>query len=92
MAVAFMIDFSTMAPEQADTVIRILDLKNKPAPGQIFHIDGPWEGGVRVVDVWESMELFEQFAQERLIPAFQQAGVQGTPPTPQPWPVRNMLK
>jgi hypothetical protein len=32
-------------------------------------------GGLRVVDVWESQEQFDQFANERLMPGLAQAGL-----------------
>lgn len=92
MAIAFMLDFPTMTPEQADTLVQSLDLGGKPAAGQIFHVDGPWQGGVRIVDVWESQEAYETFIRERLGPAFAKIGLDAPPPQPQTWPARNILK
>lgn len=92
MAIAFMLDFPTMTPEQADAIIQALELNGRPPVGQIFHVDGPWQGGVRIVDVWESMDAYETFVRERLGPAFARAGIQGAPPEPQTWTVRNVLK
>jgi hypothetical protein len=92
MAVWFSLDIP-MAPEQGDAGLRELGLTDRPAPGQIFHVEGPSDGGIRVVDVWESEEVFGQFFQERLKPAFERVGVQ-VPEDMQPQfvPVRNMLK
>jgi hypothetical protein len=44
-----------------------------PEGGQV-HIAGPTEGGWRVITVWDSEEQFEQFRNERLIPALREAG------------------
>jgi hypothetical protein len=92
MAVWFSLELP-MTEQQADAVLRELDLTDKPAPGQIFHVEGMAGGTIRVVDVWESEEAFGQFMQERLGPAFQRAGVQ-VPEGMQPQflQARNMLK
>ena len=50
-------------------------------------------GGMRVVDVWESPEAFQPFAQERLAAAFQEAGAAFSADM-QPtavWPVSGMM-
>jgi hypothetical protein len=92
MAVWFSLELP-MTEQQADAILRELGLTDKPAPGQIFHVEGMTGGTIRVVDVWESEEAFGQFMQERLGPAFQRAGVQ-VPEGMQPQflQARNMLK
>ena len=93
MAVAFLIEIPGFTPEQAAAVLQALDLENNPAAGQIFHLEGPMDGGMRVVDVWESPEAFQAFAQERLAAAFQEAGA-AFPADMQPtavWPVSGMM-
>ena len=47
-----------------------------PPPGSIFQVAGPHEGGWRVISLWESREAQERFRDERLIPAFQEVGVE----------------
>jgi hypothetical protein len=39
-----------------------------------LHIAGPLHGGWRVITVWESDDRFQQFRNEKLIPALQEAG------------------
>jgi hypothetical protein len=46
------------------------------------HIAGPIEGGWRVITVWESEDQFNQFRNDKLIPALQEAGA-GDSVTPQ---------
>jgi hypothetical protein len=46
-----------------------------PPAGAIFQVAGPFEGGWRVISVWESREAQERFRDERLIPAWQEVGV-----------------
>jgi hypothetical protein len=49
-----------------------------PVEGLLAHIPGPGERGFRVVDVWESQEALDSFA-EKLMPILQDIGVQGRP-------------
>jgi hypothetical protein len=39
-----------------------------------LHIAGPIENGWRVITVWDSDEQFQQFRNEKLIPAMREAG------------------
>lgn len=56
--------------------------------GQLAHIASPMDGGWRVVDVWESEEAFNKFAEERLGPAMAAAGGPSGGPPPKFFPVR----
>jgi hypothetical protein len=38
------------------------------------HIAGPMENGWRVITVWDSDDQFQQFRDEKLIPAIREAG------------------
>jgi hypothetical protein len=41
-----------------------------------IHIAGPVENGWRVITVWDSDEQFQQFRDEKLIPAIREAGAE----------------
>lgn len=43
------------------------------APGLVAHVAGPIDGGFRIVDVWQSKEDFQQFAEQHLEPAVRRA-------------------
>ena len=91
MAVTLIIELDGVTAEQYDAVMQNLGLADGSQSwpeGAIAHYAGPAEGGWCVVDVWESREHFDRFAEERLGPATSQAGV----PVPQPRevPVHNM--
>lgn len=93
MAVAFLIEIPDFTPEQSAAVMRELGLDKNPAAGHVFHLEGPMDGGMRIVDVWETPEAFQTFAQERLAAAFQKAGAT-FPADMQPkavWPVTGIL-
>jgi hypothetical protein len=42
-----------------------------------LHIAGPIENGWRVITVWESEDRFQQFREEKLIPAMREAAEEG---------------
>ena len=48
------------------------------------------DGGFRVVDVWETLEAYEQFAQEKIGPLSAEVGL--TPPSVQEYEVHNTLE
>lgn len=54
----------------------------EPRPlGLLVHVAGPTDEGVRIIDVWESEEAWEQFRAERLAPAI---AALGGPARPEP--------
>ncbi len=67
--------------EQYDQVIQKMGLAPKglgPA-GLLSHFATMADGMLRVVDVWESREQFEQFAQEQIGPFTAEVGIPGPP-------------
>ncbi len=83
MAVAVILDFPGATLEQYDQVVELMGFtKGGPgAPGGLFHWVTKTDDGIRVVDVWESRETFERFAQEKIGPLTQQVGVTDPPRT-----------
>ena len=49
-----------------------------------LHIAGPVEQGWRVITVWDSREAFDQFREEKLLPAIREVAEGGPPPVLQP--------
>ena len=58
-----------------------------------LHIAGPVEQGWRVITVWESREAFDQFREEKLLPAIRElAGGEGPPQVePEVNPVHKLI-
>ena len=81
MAVAVQMDFEGATLEQYDQICGKMGLAPKgPGPkGAISHFATMTESGLRVVDVWESQEQFEQFAQENIGPYSQEVGLPNPP-------------
>jgi hypothetical protein len=71
-------------PEQYDQVNAKLDGKNNPPKGGIVHTAADLGGGkMKVVDVWESIDAYQKFVQERLIPAIAEVAPDA-PQAPEP--------
>jgi hypothetical protein len=81
MAVAVELNFPGATLEQYDQVIKKMGLRQGgPMPdGGISHWVTKTDDGFRVVDVWESKEQFERFAQEQIGPLSREAGIEQQP-------------
>lgn len=90
MAIAILLEWPGVTQQQYDAVVEDMHLGGKPYKGGIFHVAGPTDsGGWRIVDVWESQEAFDAFAQALLMPITQKHNV--PPPNVSVWPVHNTL-
>ena len=91
MAIAVVVDNPDGSQESYEKVRAQLGLET-PAGG-IFHAAGPSpDGGWRVMEVWESQEDAMRFREERLMPAFDAAGVPRPAGPPQIWQLHNYIK
>ncbi len=81
MPVAVVLDFKGATLEQYDQVIEKMGFEpgGTGAPGGLFHWVAGTDDGIRVTDVWETAELFQQFADERIGPITQQVGIPSPP-------------
>ena len=81
MAIAAVMDFKDATLEQYDEVIAKMGFEpgGAGAPGGLFHWVAATGDGIRVTDVWETAEQFEQFAEQQIGPLTQEVGVPGPP-------------
>jgi hypothetical protein len=68
MAIALILDFPGGTKKQYDEVVAKMELDGRLAPGGLFHAAGSYEGGWRVVDVWEDRETYERFRDAQIVP------------------------
>jgi hypothetical protein len=67
--------------------------EGKLPDGCQLHIAGPIDNGWRVITVWDSDDQFQQFREEKLIPALREAGGEGRiAPKINSNPVHKLLK
>jgi len=79
--VAVQLGFRNVTIGQYDQINeRLGSLPGGPAwHEELFHWVTATDDGFRVVDVWETREAFEQFAQEKLRPVYEDVGVASEP-------------
>jgi hypothetical protein len=77
MAVAVQMEFDGGTLDQYDEVCKRMGLTPKgPGPaGSISHFATMTDSGLRIVDVWETKEQFEKFAQEQIGPFSHEVGI-----------------
>lgn len=92
MAVAIEMNFSGATMDQYDQIRQKMGLTPNGAtpPGALFHWVAPSDDGMRVVDVWESREAYDQFAQEQIGPYSAEVGIT-EPPEARFYEVHNYL-
>jgi len=90
MAVVMVQDASAASLAQYDQVVKELEAAGQGNPlGRLSHVCARKEGGYLVVDVWESQEAFDRFAQT-LVPLLERAG--GAMGQPNFYPLHNAIK
>ena len=83
--------------EMYERVQEKVGVQADPPAGLIVHTIGEANGGLQIVDVWESEEAAQKFGEERLRPAVMEVaaahGVDASSPPPTTsYEARNMIK
>jgi hypothetical protein len=79
MAVVMIMEWDGVSLEQYEQARGVVRWETDVPPGGLFHVASHDGQKLRVTDVWESAEQFQQFAEQRLMPGVQQVGIQGEP-------------
>ena len=89
-AIVAIFDASDQSIASYHQLVKAVESAGAGAPqGRLYHVAYAKNGGYGVVDIWESAESLQKFA-ETLTPTIQQLG--GTPVEPQIYPVVNVIK
>jgi len=76
MAICTIIDNPGQTREHTDAVMKALRATGPlPPTGATYVLGGPFDGGWRVVSVWDSEDSMERFFSTRLPAAFREAGI-----------------
>ena len=75
MAVGVIFDGTGVDQAQYEQVRQQVTPDNRPAPGMLYHAAGATENGFCVIEVWESQEAAQQFFEQQLGQALQQANI-----------------
>lgn len=93
MATAFLVEIPGVTEEEYETVTRKVNESGSPA-GCIFHGGGPFEGGIRLLEVWDSPEAAQAFYSSELLRDATAAAGGGAgreqPRVVMTWPVRGI--
>jgi hypothetical protein len=68
MTVGIVLDVPGGTKEQYDALGDRMQLGGQRPPGCLVHVAGSHGGGWRVIDVWDSLEAYERFRDERILP------------------------
>jgi hypothetical protein len=79
VAVAIEMVFRGATLAQYDEVMQLMGLGDTPPDGALFHWVAATPDGIKVVDVWETLDQFNAFAGENIMPNTQKAGIPGPP-------------
>jgi hypothetical protein len=79
MQTVMLMRWAGVTPEQYEEARSRVAWETDVPDGAVFHVAGFDGDDLRVTDVWESPEQFQAFADERLMPAVQEIGIQGEP-------------
>ncbi|HKO57944.1 MAG TPA: hypothetical protein VJ276_18905 [Thermoanaerobaculia bacterium] len=79
MATVMLMHWPEVTKEQYEQVRREVNWEGDMPKGAKFHVAWFGEQGFQVLDLWESQQDFDDFAQQRLMPGIQRIGVQGQP-------------
>jgi hypothetical protein len=81
MAVAIEMEFEGATLEQYEQVMELMGLEpgGDAPPNALFHWVTETDSGLHIVDVWETREAFDQFAEEQIGPHSATAGFPSPP-------------
>jgi hypothetical protein len=79
MATVMQLHWPEATREQYDKTRVAVDLDGDPPEGAQLHMAWFGDDGLHVVDLWDSPEAFQSYAETRLMPAVARVGIQGEP-------------
>jgi hypothetical protein len=75
MTVVTTIDVYEMPNSEYRAVLDRMGVEARPEPGIYLHITAQTDFGYRIVEIWDSQDGFEEFAERRMMPALQELGI-----------------
>lgn len=75
MVIARIFDAAGWTPEQYDALIDKMQLDGHTAPGVLFHWAAQTASGMRAVDVYQTREVADRLAQEKIGPIAGELGL-----------------
>ena len=63
------LDITGMTASEYRAILDRMGVEQNPEPGIYLHLTVPTDFGLRVIEIWDSKEGFEEFAERRMYPA-----------------------
>lgn len=79
MRVVMIMKWDGVTPAQYEQVRKSVNWEDNKPNGAVFHVAAFGNNALRVTDIWESADDFNNFVQKRLMPGVAQAGIAGQP-------------
>ncbi len=95
MPVGVLVELEGPGPEMYDAVTAEMNIADNPPAGLIVHTGGAIEGGMRIFDIWESANAYNEFRDSRLMPAIAKVGGEQAaagPSTAEIYELRNVVR
>jgi hypothetical protein len=74
--VVMTMNVSGLTHREFRSILDEMGVEARPEPGIYQHISHPTDEGFRIIEIWDSQEGFEEFAERRLKPAITKLGIQ----------------
>lgn len=71
--------WEAVTPDQYEQARRLINWEGNVPKGAVFHVAGFSNNVLRVTDIWESADDFNEFVQSRLMPGVAEIGIKGQP-------------
>lgn len=75
MTVVTTIDVFDMPNSEYRAVLDRMGVETRPEAGIYLHITAQTDFGLRVIEIWDSEEGFQEFAERRMLPALKALGI-----------------
>jgi hypothetical protein len=79
MAQVLKMRWEGVTPDHYEALRPLVRWEADPPEGLVFHVAWFREGGITVLDVWESVAQFDDFFNGRLVPGMRQLDIEGEP-------------
>lgn len=79
MATVMKMRWEGVTRDQYDQARKVVSWETDVPKGAIHHVAWFTDGGINVIDLWDSAADFNTFVESRLMPGVQEVGIQGEP-------------
>ncbi len=79
MKIVMIMKWDAVTTDQYEKLRKIVNWEGDHPKGAVFHVAGFDANGIRVTDIWDSADDFNNFVQTRLMPGTNEVGISGAP-------------